>query len=123
MALRFVPPPVPTIHSGVAVEGRPNLVARIGGSSDKLPIAFTGHTDTVPLGAQPWSIPSHQGLVKEDRLWGRGASDMKSGVAAFVAAALRHAARLEGTPGVVLYITAGEELWNRHLRLTAEEGA
>ena len=76
---------------------------------DKLPIAFTGHTDTVPLGAQPWSVPPHEGLVKEGRLWGRGSSDMKSGVAAFVAAALRHAARLEGTAGVVLYITAGEE--------------
>jgi succinyl-diaminopimelate desuccinylase len=91
-------------------EGRPNLVARIGGNSDKLPIAFTGHTDTVPLGARAWSVPPHEGLVKDGRLWGRCASDMKSGVAAFVAAALRHPARLEGTPGVVLYITAGERL-------------
>jgi succinyl-diaminopimelate desuccinylase len=89
-------------------EGRPNLVARIGGSGVKKPIGFTGHLDTVPLGAQPWSVPPHGGLIKEGRLWGRGASDMKSGVAAFVAAALLHAARLKETPGLVLYITAGE---------------
>jgi succinyl-diaminopimelate desuccinylase len=90
-------------------EGRPNLVARIGGNSDKLPIAFTGHTDTVPLGARAWNVPPHEGLVKDGRLWGRGASDMKTGVAAFVVAATRHATELQGTPGVVLYITAGEE--------------
>jgi succinyl-diaminopimelate desuccinylase len=90
-------------------EGRTNLVARIGGNGHQPPIAFTGHTDTVPLGAQTWTIPPHAGLVKDNRLWGRGASDMKSGVAAFVVAAMKQAARLEGTPGVVLYITAGEE--------------
>jgi succinyl-diaminopimelate desuccinylase len=83
-------------------EGRPNLIARIGGTGDKPPIAFTGHTDTVPVGAQAWTVAPHGGIVGNDRLWGRGASDMKSGVAAFVVAALEHAARLEGTPGVVL---------------------
>src|SRR5688572_28936896 len=67
--------------------GRPNLVARIGGNSAKPPIAFTGHTDTVPLGARAWSVPPHEGLVNQGRLWGRGASDMKSGVSAFVVAA------------------------------------
>jgi len=96
-------------------EGRPNLVARIGGGADRPPIAFTGHTDTVPLGKKDWTVPPHDGLVKDGRLWGRGAADMKAGVAAFVVAALKHAARLEGTPGVVLYITAGEE--------TGSEGA
>jgi succinyl-diaminopimelate desuccinylase len=96
-------------------EGRPNLVARIGGTGGKPPIAFTGHTDTVPLGAQTWTVAPHGGTVKDGRLWGRGASDMKSGVAAFVVGALEHARRLEGTPGVVLYITAGEE--------TGSEGA
>src|SRR6266496_5897189 len=96
-------------------KGRPNLVARIGGTEDKPPLAFTGHTDTVPLGAQAWTVAPHGGMVKDGRVWGRGASDMKSGVAAFVVAALEQAARLEGTPGVVLYITAGEE--------TGSEGA
>src|SRR5262249_13004087 len=90
-------------------EGRPNLVARMGGTGDRPPIAFTGHTDTVPLGTQAWTVPPHGGIGEDSRLGGGGASDQKSGVAAFVVAALEHAARLEGTPGVVLYITAGEE--------------
>ena len=37
-------------------EGRAQLVARIGGCPGKLPLGFTGHLDTVPLGAQPWSV-------------------------------------------------------------------
>lgn len=90
-------------------DGRPNLVARIGGHAAKKPIAFTGHTDTVPLGLKPWSMPPHAGLLKDGKVWGRGASDMKSGVAAFVVACLNMAGRLAQGPGVVLYITAGEE--------------
>jgi succinyl-diaminopimelate desuccinylase len=90
-------------------DGRPNLIARIGGSEQKAPLAFTGHTDTVPLGLKPWSVLPHGGLIKDGKVWGRGSCDMKGGVAAFVAAAIEMAPRLAGTPGVVLYITAGEE--------------
>ena len=90
-------------------DGRPNLIARIGGSDRKAPLAFTGHTDTVPLGLKPWSVPTHDGLIKDGKVWGRGSCDMKGGVAAFVVAAIEMAPRLAGTPGVVLYITAGEE--------------
>ena len=90
--------------------GRPNLVARLGGAEGRKPIALTGHTDTVPLGLAPWSVPPHGGLIKDGRLWGRGASDMKSGTAAIVVAAVNLAEKLKGTPGVVLYITAGEEV-------------
>jgi succinyl-diaminopimelate desuccinylase len=103
-------------------EGRPNVVARIGGTGDKPPIAFTGHTDTVPLGAQTWTVAPHGGIVKDGRLWGRGASDMKSGVAAFVVATLEHAGHLEGTPGVVLYITAGEETGSEGAFMLARRG-
>jgi succinyl-diaminopimelate desuccinylase len=90
-------------------EGRPNLVARIGGSASKPPLAFTGHTDTVPLGLQPWTVDPLAADVKDGRVWGRGASDMKSGVAAFVAAAIEMAPRLGSSPGLLLLITAGEE--------------
>jgi succinyl-diaminopimelate desuccinylase len=103
-------------------EGRPNLIARIGGNGEKPPIAFTGHTDTVPLGAQDWTVPPHEGLIKDGRLWGRGASDMKSGVAAFVVAATKLASRLEGTPGVILYITAGEETGSEGAFVLARRG-
>ena len=103
-------------------EGRPNLVARIGGSDAKPPLAFTGHTDTVPLGLQPWTVDPHAAEVKDGRVWGRGASDMKAGVAAFVAAAIDLAPRLAGTPGLVLYITAGEETGSEGAFVLARRG-
>ncbi len=90
-------------------EGRAQLVARIGGMPGKLPLGFTGHLDTVPLGAQPWSVDPLSAEIVDGKLYGRGSSDMKSGVAAFVTACIALADKLEGTPGVVLVITAGEE--------------
>ncbi len=102
--------------------GRPNLVARIGGGGGRPPIAFTGHTDTVPLGLQPWSVAPHGAELKDGKVFGRGTSDMKSGVAAFVAAAVGMAPRLAGTPGVILYITAGEETGSEGAFVLARRG-
>lgn len=89
--------------------GRANLVAQIGGNDARPPLCFTGHVDTVPLGLRAWSADPFAGEVADGRLYGRGSSDMKSGVAAFVLAACELAPRLAGTPGLVLVITAGEE--------------
>ena len=88
---------------------RAQLIARIGGSSGKPPLCFTGHLDTVPLGSQPWSADPFAGDIADGKLFGRGSSDMKSGVACFVAASADLAGYLDGTPGLVLVITAGEE--------------
>jgi len=88
---------------------RAQLIARIGGSSDKLPLCFTGHLDTVPLGTQPWSFDPFAAPIEDGKLYGRGSSDMKSGIAAFVVAAANLASTLDGTPGLLLVITAGEE--------------
>lgn len=90
-------------------EGRAQLIARIGGKADRLPLAFTGHIDVVPLGAQPWSVDPFAAEIKDGKLYGRGSSDMKSVVAAFVTACIALAGRLPGTPGLLLVITAGEE--------------
>ena len=90
--------------------GRENLIACIGGGAGGLPLAFTGHVDVVPLGAVPWSVEPFGGAIADGMIYGRGSSDMKSGVAAFVSAAVKLAPKLGGTPGVVLVITAGEEL-------------
>jgi len=89
--------------------GRTNLIARIGGTERLPPICFTGHLDTVPLGHVAWSMPPFDAEISGDKLYGRGSSDMKSGVAAFVAAVIEIASELETGPGVVLLITAGEE--------------
>lgn len=90
-------------------ERRTSLVARIGGSADRPPLCFTGHLDTVPLGAMPWAGDPFAADTDNGKLYGRGSSDMKSGVAAFVTAMRVLAPRLGRGPGVMLIITAGEE--------------
>lgn len=90
-------------------ERRTSLVARIGGSSETTPLCFTGHIDTVPLGATPWTVEPFAGEISDGKLYGRGTTDMKSGVAAFVVAVLRLGRELAEGPGVILVITAGEE--------------
>jgi len=89
--------------------GRASLVARVGRGGARPPLCFTGHIDTVPLGAQPWTRDPFLGEIAGGRMYGRGTSDMKSGVAAFVAAAAVTARDLARGPGAVLVITAGEE--------------
>ena len=88
---------------------RTSLVARISGTSETPPLCFTGHIDTVPLGAAPWTVDPFAGEISDGRLYGRGTTDMKSGVAAFVVAAVRLGRELAARPGVILVITAGEE--------------
>ena len=90
-------------------EGRVSLIATIGGTGSKLPLCFTGHVDTVPLGAAPWRVDPFAGDTDGGMLYGRGTSDMKCGVAAFTIAALGMAKQLASTCGVSLVITAGEE--------------
>jgi len=90
-------------------ERRTSLVARIGGSSETTPLCFTGHIDTVPLGATPWTVEPFAGEISDGKLYGRGTTDMKNGVAAFVVAVLRLGRELAAGPGVILVITAGEE--------------
>lgn len=98
-----------TIEYYEFAETRTTLIARLAGSGDELPICFTGHIDTVPLGAAAWSKDPFNGEIDGDRLHGRGVSDMKAGVAAIVVMAMDLARR--GTPkaGLTLVLTAGEE--------------
>jgi acetylornithine deacetylase/succinyl-diaminopimelate desuccinylase-like protein len=94
--------------------GRTSIVARSGPGS-RPALCFAGHIDTVPLGAAAWSRGPFAGEVDGDRLYGRGASDMKSGVAAFVAAAIE-AARAKPAKDLLLVIVAGEETGARDRR-------
>src|SRR2546423_12764662 len=70
-----------------AVEGRPNLVGRLKARSDGPRLALLGHVDTVLADADDWSVDPWSGEVRDGCVWGRGAIDMKSQVAAEVAAA------------------------------------
>ena len=86
-----------------------NLYARIGTSRPNL--LFAGHTDVVPPGNEgAWSHPPFAGALAGDRLYGRGAVDMKGGIACFVAAALDHLAANGGKPkGSISFLITGDE--------------
>jgi succinyl-diaminopimelate desuccinylase len=87
-----------------------NLYARIGTARPNL--LFAGHTDVVPPGNEStWSHPPFAGEIVDDRLYGRGAVDMKGGIACFVAAALDYLAANGGKPkgSISLLITGDEE--------------
>ncbi len=88
-----------------------NLYARIG--SEKPNLVFAGHTDVVPPGDEgAWRHPPFGGEVAGDKLYGRGAVDMKGGIACFAAAALDHLAAHGGKPkrgSLSLLITGDEE--------------
>jgi len=87
--------------------GRASVVARREGAGP--PICFAGHLDTVPLGAAPWTRNPFGGEVDAGKLYGRGSSDMKSGIAAMVEAALRLAKTPLRKAGITLVLLAGEE--------------
>ncbi len=89
--------------------GRTCVVASIGGRSGRAPIALSGHLDTVAFGAQPWERAPLAAEIDGGRVFGRGTTDMKAGVAAMVAAAVQLAPQLAKSVGIALVLTAGEE--------------
>ena len=92
-------------------EGTPdvaNLYARIG-AADRPALMFAGHTDVVPPGDEArWSQGPFSGAIVNGELYGRGAADMKGGVAASVSASLRHLQARPDDP-IAFLITGDEE--------------
>ncbi len=84
----------------------PNLFARIGTAGPHF--CFAGHTDVVPPG-DGWRHPPFSAHIDEDRLYGRGAADMKGAIAAFAASAARHLAAGPPRGSISLLITGDEE--------------
>jgi succinyl-diaminopimelate desuccinylase len=86
-----------------------NLYARIGTSAPH--ISFAGHTDVVPAGDEAaWSHGAFAGDVKDGFLYGRGAVDMKGGIACSVAAVLEYLAAHDGQPkGSISFLITGDE--------------
>jgi succinyl-diaminopimelate desuccinylase len=88
-----------------------NLYARIGSGAPH--IAFAGHTDVVPAGDETaWTHGAFSGDVKDGYLYGRGAVDMKGGIACSVAATLEYLAAHQGKPprdGSISFLITGDE--------------
>lgn len=87
-----------------------NLFARWGQKGNGKAFGFNGHTDVVPVGnLDDWSMPPFGAEIRDGIMYGRGTTDMKSGVAAFVAAAVDFVRETPPDGSVVLTITGDEE--------------
>ena len=87
-----------------------NLFARWGAKGHACTFGFNGHTDVVPIGdIADWTVDPFGAEIKDGFLYGRGSTDMKSGVAAFAAAAIDFVRDTPPDGAVVLTITGDEE--------------
>jgi acetylornithine deacetylase/succinyl-diaminopimelate desuccinylase-like protein len=89
---------------------RPNLVARLPGKGNGRPLLLQGHVDVVTTAGQAWTRPPFSGDLADGFVWGRGAADMKGGVAMLVSAFLRAArGEIEPSGDLLLVVLADEE--------------
>ncbi|MEL7273363.1 MAG: succinyl-diaminopimelate desuccinylase [Pseudomonadota bacterium] len=85
-----------------------NLYARLGTASPNL--CFAGHTDVVPTGDETqWTTPPFDGAIRDGEMFGRGAVDMKGGIACFLAAVQDHLAKGKPMPGSLSFLITGDE--------------
>jgi acetylornithine deacetylase/succinyl-diaminopimelate desuccinylase-like protein len=103
-----VPDADTTLHA--TGEGVVNLVARLRGNGLGPRVVFNGHLDTFPLGEDlGWSVDPLGGTLRDGRLYGRGAADMKGGIACSIAALAALAAHRGAWPGEAVLTLAGDE--------------
>ena len=87
-----------------------NLFARWGAKGHARTFGFNGHTDVVPLGDEAaWTMPPFGAEIKDGIMYGRGTTDMKSGVAAFAAAAVDFVKETPPDGALIIAITGDEE--------------
>jgi len=88
---------------------RPNVIARLKGEGTAPPLLLYGHVDVVTTEKQKWQQPPFEANIVDGFIWGRGALDMKSGVAMLLAAFLK--AKTEGAslPGDVIFCAVADE--------------
>jgi len=103
-------------------EGRNSVVARIEGK-EKRNITLCGHLDTVGVKEEDWTKPPFQGIIEEGKMFGRGASDMKGGVAAILYAAILLKRRgVTPKKTIQLALTADEEWGYRGAKTLVDKG-
>ena len=100
---------LPTPQVLARSERRPNLLTTLDFGAGGRHLCLSGHLDTKPIGDALWSVPSDHATLEGDRLYGRGAVDMKGAVAAMIVAARRLAAHPPSCGRLSLLFTADEE--------------
>lgn len=100
---------------------RLNLIADRGLSSERPPVVLSGHFDTVPEGNKKWKVDPFKGEINEGKIWGRGSSDMKGGLAAMTIASIEAFADASPEGGIRLIFSAGEEPGCQGVSKLAEE--
>ncbi len=90
-------------------ERRPNLIARLKGRGDASPLLLQGHVDVVTTTHQEWLHPPFEGVEAEGFIWGRGALDMKGGVAMLLSAFARAKAIETQLPGDIILVVLSDE--------------
>jgi acetylornithine deacetylase/succinyl-diaminopimelate desuccinylase-like protein len=88
---------------------RPNLVCRLKGRGTAAPLLFYGHVDVVTTANQKWAYPPFEGRMEDGYIWGRGALDMKGGVAMMLAAMLRAKAEGLNPAGDIVFAILSDE--------------
>ena len=87
-----------------------SLVGRIRGGRPGRRLIFNGHLDTFPILEElPWTVPPLGGVLKDDRLYGRGVCDMKGGIACSLLAAMLLAEHRDAWAGEIVLTLAGDE--------------
>ncbi|KAF3892481.1 putative Vacuolar carboxypeptidase Cps1 [Trichophyton interdigitale] len=87
-----------------------NVVACISSGRPGKRLVFNGHLDTFPLGEDlKWTVPLTGGVIKDGRLYGRGISDMKGGIAASIVAATILSENRDAWSGEIVLTLAGDE--------------
>jgi acetylornithine deacetylase/succinyl-diaminopimelate desuccinylase-like protein len=88
---------------------RPNLIARVPGRGEAPPLLLQGHVDVVTTAGQEWTHHPFGGELVDGEIWGRGALDMKGGVAMMLGATLALAESGQAPPGDVLFCALSDE--------------
>lgn len=106
--LRAIPGVVITRHE--TAPGIVNLVAVLASGKPGRRLVFNGHLDTFPIGEDlGWTVPPLAGVLKDGKLYGRGVSDMKGGIAASLCAVETLAAHRDAWSGEIAVTLAGDE--------------
>ena len=101
--------PLGFVHASIDVGGIINSVYTRAGEKKGV-LAFAGHTDVVPTGpVESWQYPPFEAVVKDGVLHGRGAQDMKGGIACWLAAVMQLCVEFEPLPTLQILITSDEE--------------